>query len=71
VIAAIAVIPCTPQRANALMSAWMPAPPPESEPAIESAVGVCFCAATARTVLAHAAGVRPPAQLYRPSGASS
>ena len=36
VIAVIAVIPCTPQRANAFRSAWMPAPPPESEPAIES-----------------------------------
>ena len=28
------VIPCTPQRANAFRSAWIPAPPPESEPAI-------------------------------------
>ena len=36
VIAVIAVIPCTPQAANALRSAWMPAPPPESEPAIDS-----------------------------------
>src|SRR3954469_21395835 len=36
VIAVIAVIPCTPQRANALRSAWMPAPPPESDPAIDS-----------------------------------
>ena len=35
VIAVIAVIPCTPQRANAFRSAWMPAPPPESEPAID------------------------------------
>ena len=34
VIAVIAVVPCTPQRANAFRSAWMPAPPPESEPAI-------------------------------------
>ena len=36
VIAVIAVIPWTPQAANAFRSAWMPAPPPESEPAIES-----------------------------------
>ena len=36
VIAVIAVIPCTPHAANAFRSAWMPAPPPESEPAIES-----------------------------------
>ena len=39
VIAVIAVIPWTPQRANAFRSAWMPAPPPESEPAIERTVG--------------------------------
>ena len=35
VSAVIAVIPCTPQRANAFRSAWIPAPPPESEPAID------------------------------------
>jgi hypothetical protein len=40
VTAVIAVIPCTPQRANAFRSAWMPAPPPESEPAIESTRGM-------------------------------
>ena len=40
VTAVIAVIPWTPQRANAFRSAWMPAPPPESEPAIESTRGV-------------------------------
>ena len=40
VIAVIAVIPCTPQRANAFRSAWIPAPPPESEPAIESTAGM-------------------------------
>ena len=39
VIAMIAVVPWTPQRANALRSAWIPAPPPESEPAIVSATG--------------------------------
>src|SRR4051812_328519 len=39
VIAVIAVIPCTPTRANAFRSAWMPAPPPESEPAIERTAG--------------------------------
>ena len=39
VIAVIAVVPCTPARANALRSAWIPAPPPESEPAIESTTG--------------------------------
>jgi hypothetical protein len=40
VIAVIAVMPWTPQRANAFRSAWMPAPPPESEPAIDSTLGV-------------------------------
>ncbi len=39
VSAVIAVIPCTPQRANAFRSAWIPAPPPESEPAIARQVG--------------------------------
>src|SRR4051812_24023352 len=39
VSAVIAVIPCTPQRANAFRSAWMPAPPPESEPAIDRTAG--------------------------------
>jgi hypothetical protein len=39
VSAVIAVMPCTPQRANAFRSAWMPAPPPESDPAIESTAG--------------------------------
>src|SRR4051794_2966548 len=37
--AVIAVIPCTPQRAKAFRSAWIPAPPPESEPAIERTAG--------------------------------
>ena len=40
VSAVIAVIPWTPQRANAFRSAWMPAPPPESEPAIERTAGI-------------------------------
>src|SRR3712207_8558065 len=39
VSAVIAVMPCTPQAAKALRSAWMPAPPPESDPAIESTAG--------------------------------
>ena len=39
VIAVIAVVPWTPARANALRSAWIPAPPPESDPAIERATG--------------------------------
>jgi len=40
VIAVIALVPWTPRLANAFRSACMPAPPPESEPAIVSAVGV-------------------------------
>ena len=40
VSAVIAVIPWTPQRANAFRSAWIPAPPPESEPAIERQAGM-------------------------------
>ena len=40
VIAVIAQTPWTPRAANAFRSACMPAPPPESEPAIVSATGV-------------------------------
>src|SRR5690606_22597687 len=44
VSAAIADRPCTPWAANALRSAWMPAPPPESEPAMVSAEqGISLC----------------------------
>ena len=39
VIAVIAVMPWTPHAANALRSAWMPAPAPESDPAIDSTLG--------------------------------
>ena len=40
VIAVIAVIPCTPHAENAFRSAWMPAPPPESDPAIDRTRGI-------------------------------
>src|SRR5262249_3332724 len=40
VSATIAEVPCTPHAAKALRSAWIPAPPPESEPAIVIATGV-------------------------------
>ena len=33
----IALVPCTPKAANVFRSAWMPAPPPLSEPATVSA----------------------------------
>src|SRR5687768_18583431 len=36
----MAVIPNTPSAWNVFRSAWMPAPPPESDPAIESARGI-------------------------------
>ena len=39
VSATIADMPCTPAAANAFRSAWMPAPPPLSEPAIVNALG--------------------------------
>src|SRR5262245_14521174 len=39
VTAVTAVIPNTPSALNVLRSAWIPAPPPESEPAIVSARG--------------------------------
>ena len=37
--AAMAVQPCTPKAAKVRRSAWMPAPPPESEPAMVRATG--------------------------------
>src|SRR4051794_20874680 len=40
VSATIAEVPNTPQRANAFRSAWIPAPPPESEVAIVIATGM-------------------------------
>ena len=39
VTAVIAVIPKTPSALNVFRSAWIPAPPPESEPAIVRARG--------------------------------
>src|SRR3954462_2477881 len=47
VSATIAEVPWTPHRANALRSAWIPAPPPESEVAIVIATVVVRSAATA------------------------
>ena len=47
VIAVIAVVPCTPARAKALRSAWIPAPPPESEPAIDRQTGMRPASGTA------------------------
>src|SRR2546428_12280511 len=40
VTAVIAVMPNTPRALNVLRSAWMPAPPPESLPAIVNARGL-------------------------------
>src|SRR6266851_8982002 len=48
VTAVIADVPCTPKAAKVLRSAWMPAPPPESEPAIVSATGTFKPAPSAR-----------------------
>jgi hypothetical protein len=41
VSAVMAVVANTPSAAQALTSAWMPAPPPLSEPAIASTQGIC------------------------------
>jgi hypothetical protein len=40
VIAVIAVVPWTPAAANAFRSAWIPAPPPESDPAMARHTGM-------------------------------
>jgi hypothetical protein len=47
VSATMADIPCAPQRANAFRSAWMPAPPPESDEAIVSTRAMAVTAAPA------------------------
>src|SRR5690606_27907470 len=39
VMAVSALVPKTPSAANVFRSAWMPAPPPESEPAMVRATG--------------------------------
>ncbi len=49
VIAVIAVVPCTPARAKAFRSAWIPAPPPESEPAIVRQTGMARDAGIGRS----------------------
>ena len=41
VIAVITEVPCTPTAAKLFRSAWIPAPPPESLPAIVRAVRMC------------------------------
>ncbi len=43
VMAVRALVPKTPSAANVFRSAWMPAPPPESLPAIVRAVGMGNC----------------------------
>src|SRR5688572_8338208 len=47
-IAVTAVIACPPSMVIVLMSAWMPAPPPESEPAMTSTRGIVAFKATFR-----------------------
>jgi hypothetical protein len=65
VSAAIADSPCTPCAANVFRSAWMPAPPPESEPAMVRALGMRVMASRGRAgrLLYKAAGnssIMPP-----------
>src|SRR5436189_4847515 len=36
----ITLVPCTPSEANVFRSAWTPAPPPLSDPAMVSAIGM-------------------------------
>ena len=42
-LAVIAVVACSSKALKVRRSAWMPAPPPESEPAIVSTVRGCTC----------------------------
>ena len=66
VSAVIAVVPWTPQRANAFRSAWIPAPPPESDPAIARQVRT-------DAWLTHPgySGSRSPVRLQPPSGSAA
>ena len=83
VIAVMAVMPYTPSALNVLRSAWMPAPPPESDPAIVSARGrggVTWLAvigsgpsrvgASGRSVPSASTAVRPPPSTIRPISVS-
>ncbi len=66
VSATIAEVPCTPQRANAFRSAWIPAPPPESEVAIVIAIGMRRAAVTrVRLVTGSLRGTRAAASAVR------
>ena len=66
VIAVMAVVPWTPAAANALRSAWIPAPPPESEPAMDSTTGIEREAGTPPIIGAPAPG--PPCGRTAPTG---
>ena len=46
--AVIAVVPCTPKAAKVRRSAWIPAPPPESEPAMLRTVSFAVALAPTR-----------------------
>jgi hypothetical protein len=48
VMAVIALVPWHPSAANVFRSAWIPAPPPESDPAIVSATGSLIGVPSAR-----------------------
>ena len=60
VTAVMADVPYTPRAANVLRSAWMPAPPPESDPATVMAVGgralLCRCVIVPSTAPAQRSG---------------
>ena len=65
VSATIAEVPCTPQRANAFRSAWIPAPPPESEVAMVIAIGIRRSAVTRIRLVTAATRTRAAASEVR------
>src|SRR3990172_4001809 len=65
----MAEVPKTPRAANVFRSAWIPAPPPESEPAIVSARLIGF--PPAQPHLARRPGSQPPAASLLTEGEKS
>ena len=65
VTAVITLIPCTPWASIVFRSAWMPAPPPESEPAMVSTRAVGSGHLRASVGLARGSGRSRPADSHR------
>ena len=69
--ATIADMPCAPHRAKAFRSAWIPAPPPESEDAIVSTRGTRVVPGARRAPFPSAGRVTPAPRASRPAGSTA